>query len=70
MPKKAKTFGEQLIESFREAMEILYRNKPPAAHSVWKVNADGSKTRLHYKKGVLVSKIRLVNGKITHLPLR
>ena len=70
MPKKAKTFGEQLNESFREAMEILYRNKPPAAHSVWEVNDDGSKTRLHYEKGVLVSKIRLVNGKITRLPLR
>lgn len=70
MPKKAKTFGEQLNESFREAMEILYRNKPPAAHSVWKVNPDGSKTRYHYKKGVLISKIQLVNGEIVRLPLR
>lgn len=70
MSKKAKTFGEQLVESFREAMEIIHNKKMPAAHSVWKLNTDGSKTRYHYEKGVLVSKWLVVDGKTTNLPLR
>ena len=69
MTEKAKTFGESLVDSFREAMDIIHKNAPPDAHSTWEKNADGSMTRHHYKEGILVSKLQVVDGKVFKLPL-
>lgn len=69
MTARVKTFGEGLVDSFREAMDIIHKNAPPAAHSTWEQNADGSMTRHHYKKGILVSKSMVVDGKVLKMPL-
>lgn len=65
---KPKTFGENLIEAFREGLDVVKNNKTPAAHSVWE-RTDAGMVRNHYHKGVLVSRMMMVDGKVVRLPL-
>lgn len=66
---KPKTFGENLIEAFREGLDVVKNNKTPAAHSYFEVMPNGQKVLNRFERGVLVARITMVDGKAVRLPL-